>query len=418
VSERESEEPAPPDPVARRFRPLPPWVGPGTRLVHSGDRPDLNAGAVVPPIYQTSTFHYPEAFSEAKGFGETYLYSRMRNPTVEGPEEVLREIEGGESARLFASGMGAITATVLSLVKPGDRVVALADLYGGTVGLVKEMLPRFGVRAEMVGPAESRDPERALAGGARLVLLETPTNPVLRVHDLARWAAASHRSGALLVVDNTFASPINQHPLALGADLVVHSATKYLGGHSDLLAGAVVGARGLVDQIDAQHYLGAPLDPFAAFLLHRSLRTLALRVARHNENGRRVAEALAHHPAVARIHYPGWASAEEEAIASRQMRGRGGVLALSLRGGAPAVDRFLRGLRLVHVAASLGGVESLASVPRDTSHTHFTPEELAACGIDPGLVRISLGIEEPDDLVRDLSEALDAVEPSKPLPSR
>jgi cystathionine beta-lyase/cystathionine gamma-synthase len=392
----------------RRFRPLPPWAGPTTRLVHGGLRPDLNAGSVVPPIYQTSTFHYPAEHSEAAERGEVYLYSRNANPTVEGPEEVVRELEGGEAARLFGSGMGAIASTVLSLVNPGEEVVALSDLYGGTTELLHSLLPRFGVAVREVTDSDARAPEAVVSNSTRLVCLESPTNPLLRVHDIVRWARAANSVGAILVVDNTFATPINQNPLALGADLVIHSATKYLGGHSDLLAGVVVGASRFVDQIDPKRVLGSPLDPFAAFLLQRSLKTLELRMARHNTAGRAVADAIARHPAVARLHYPGRASEEDEAIATRQMRGRGGMVALSLRGGAPAVERFLNHLQIVEVAASLGGVESLVSVPARTSHTHLRAEELAARGIDEGCVRLSLGIEEPDDLVRDLTEALDA----------
>jgi cystathionine beta-lyase/cystathionine gamma-synthase len=388
---------------------VPPWAGTTTRLVHGARRPDWNAGAVVPPIYQTSTFHFPADHSEGAERGGTYLYSRLENPTVEVAAELIRQLEGGEAVRLFGSGMGAITATVLSLVQPGDEVVAAGGLYGGTTDLVTELLPRFGVRVRALSDAAARSPESLLGPESRLVILESPTNPLLHVHDIERWSATCDRAGAMLLVDNTFATPINQTPLALGADLVVHSATKYLGGHSDLLAGALVGPQRLVGRVDAKGYFGAPLDPFAAYLLGRSLKTLALRVARQNENGARVAASVQSHRAVARVHYPGRASAEEESIAARQMRGRGGVVSLSLNGGAEAVDRFLRHLRFVHTAASLGGVESLASVPRATSHRHGRAEELRAAGIDDGLVRLSFGIEDPDDLVRDVTEALDAL---------
>ncbi len=410
MSDPPSSDPGSEGPKRRsRFEPLPPWVGPSTAVVHGGRRPDYNAGSVVPPIYQTSTFHWPADRSESSDRAEAYLYSRVRNPTVEVPTEVIRALEGGEDARLFGSGMGAITASVLSLLRSGDSVVALAGLYGGTTDFLTDHLPRFGVTVREVSDDAARDPVASVPPGTALVIVESPTNPLLRVHDLAQWAEAAHRAGALLLVDNTFATPINQNPLALGADLVVHSATKYLGGHSDLIAGAVVGSASLIQRIDAKSYLGAPLDPFAAFLLARGLKTLALRVARQNENGRRVAGAVRAHPAVARVHYPGWGSGEEEAVAARQMRGRGGMLSISLNGGAPAAERLLSSLRLVHPAASLGGVESLASVPRKTSHRHFTSEQLGERGIDEGLVRFSLGIEEPEDLVRDFTEALDRV---------
>ncbi|HKN07769.1 MAG TPA: aminotransferase class I/II-fold pyridoxal phosphate-dependent enzyme [Thermoplasmata archaeon] len=392
-----------------RFDPLPEWVGTSTRLVHGARRPEYNAGAVVPPIYQTSTYHFPASFSEAADRGGVYLYSRLANPTVEIPTEILRQLEGGEAARLFGSGMGAFTSLLLSLLKSGDEVVALDVLYGGTLAILTDLLPQFGVSVRFVSDREAREPEALLTERTRIAWLESPTNPLLNVHDLARWGKACDSRGTILVVDNTFASPINQNPLALGADLVVHSATKYLGGHSDLVAGAIVGPTDLLSRIDAKGDIGASLDPFAAFLLGRSLKTLALRIARHNENGRKVAEALATHPLVRRVYYPGRASAEEEAIASRQMQGRGGMVTVSLVGGAEVAERFLRRLRFVHSAASLGGVESLASVPAITSHRHLSAEERARRGIDDGLVRLSLGIEDPEDLVRDMTEALDSL---------
>jgi cystathionine gamma-synthase len=412
-------EPIPP--AGRRrgapFDPLPEWAGVATRLVHGTRRPEWNSGAVVGPIYQTSTFHFPAAHSESVGRGGLYLYSRLENPTLEGPTETIRRLEGGEEARLFSSGMGAISATILSLVRSGDEVVALQDLYGGTIDLLTELLPRFGVRVRWVTSAEAQEPERVVRPGTRLVWLESPTNPTLSVVDLRRWADVADDAGAVLAVDNTFATPINQNPLALGADLVVHSATKYLAGHSDVLAGAVVGPSALVERIDAKGFLGSSPDPFAAFLLARSLKTLSLRVARQNENGLRVAEALARHPAVRRVYYPGRNGPGEEAIAARQMRGRGGILSLSLRGGPSAVDPFLRHLHFVHVASSLGSVESLASVPAITSHRHLSSEELSERGIDGSMVRLSLGVEESDDLVRDLTESLDALveRPAAPL---
>ncbi|HTT16283.1 MAG TPA: aminotransferase class I/II-fold pyridoxal phosphate-dependent enzyme [Thermoplasmata archaeon] len=403
--------------AGRRFRPLPEWAGAATRLVHGGTLPDLNAGAVIPPVYLTSTFRYPAAFSEARERGDVHLYSREGNPTVEGPAELLRQLEGGEAARLFASGMGAIAGTILSLVRSGDTVVASDTLYGGTVALLRETVPGFGVRVRWLNSAEAAEPESSITGPVRLAVVETPTNPTLRVLDLRRWAEATHRAGGLLLVDNTFASPINQRPIALGADLVVHSATKYLGGHSDLIAGALVGSAPLLARIDPKHHLGAPLDPFVAFLLHRSLKTLQLRVERQNRSGAAVVAALEREPGVLRVDYPGRASPAEEAIAARQMCGRGGMLALTLEGGRPVVARFLEALRIFDVAASLGGVESLVSVPRETSHRVFSDEELAARGISDGMVRLSLGIEETEDLVRDLREAIAHARgsPSPPL---
>ncbi|MCI4344296.1 MAG: aminotransferase class I/II-fold pyridoxal phosphate-dependent enzyme [Thermoplasmata archaeon] len=390
------------------FEPLPEWVGLSTRLVHGARRPDLNAGAVVPPIYQTSTYHYPAEFSEANGRGDVHLYTRGDNPTHEVAEELLRQSEGAEAAAVFASGMGAISGTLLTFLKAGDEVVVLDDLYGGTRRLFSDLLPGLGIRVRWVHTVRPDDPSGSVAGSPKIVFLETPSNPVLHVHDLEAWSSAADRAGALLVVDNTFATPVNQNPLAHGADLVVHSATKYLGGHSDLVAGAVVGPSELVDRVRVGTLnLGSTLDPFAAFLLARGMRTLSLRVARQNLNGERAVESLAAHPRVRRVDYPGRASAEEEAAARRQMRGRGGLLAVTVDGGSEGVRRFLHALRLVHVASSLGGVESLASSPSETSHRHLSADERSRLGIEPGTVRLALGIEEPDDLVRDLTEALD-----------
>ncbi|MFG1530029.1 MAG: aminotransferase class I/II-fold pyridoxal phosphate-dependent enzyme [Thermoplasmata archaeon] len=390
-----------------RFDPLPEWVGPATRLIHGARRPDRNAGAVVPPLYTSTTYRFPPEFSPAEPRDPPYLYAREGHPTAEPPAELIRQLEGAEAARLFGSGMGALAATFQSLVRTGDEVVAFADIYGGTRTLLTELEGALGIRVRWVTPDETRRPGDLVGPATRLVFLETPSNPLLTVHDIRAWASEADSAGALLIVDNTFATPVNQRPLSLGADLVVHSATKYLGGHSDLMAGVVVGPQGIIDRIDRHHTLGSVPDPWSAYLLHRSLKTLSLRVARQNENARAVATALRRHPAVERVYYPGWNSAEEEAVASRQMTGRGGMVAFDLRGGPTAVRRFLHRLRFVEVASSLGGVESLVSVPRETSHRGLGASERSRLGIGEGLVRLSLGIEETADLLRDLAEALE-----------
>jgi cystathionine gamma-synthase len=401
------------EPPLRLRRPkLPDWVGPTTRLLHGGRMPDLNAGAIVPPIYQTSTFQFPEAFSEAASAGQVHLYTREANPTLETVEEMVRGLEGAKEARVFSSGMGAIACSLLSMLRSGDEVVALEDLYGGTLNLLSQLLPNLGIKVSWVDHSAARSPEKVVPRGTRTVIIESPTNPLLRVHDIRAWADAAEAAGAQLIVDNTFATPLNQQPLKLGADLVIHSATKYLGGHSDLIAGVVAGNTELVRGIDeTRTSVGAVLDPLAGFLLARGLKTLPVRVARQNESGRRVSEALAAHPKVEAVHYPGRASAVEEEVARRQMSGRGGVLSIVVKGGNDAAQRFLRRLRLIHVASSLGGVESLASVPSETSHRRLSESELARRGISEGLVRLSLGIEETEDLLRDLVEALEGTPP-------
>lgn len=395
---------------SRRFEPLPEWVGPSTRLQHGARRPEWNAGSVVPPIYQTTTYHFPAELSEARERGEVNLYSRYSNPTAQDAAELIRGLEGGDAAALFASGMGATSTALWALLRPGDRVVALESLYGGTAELLKRLVGPWGVRVDWVDDRAARDPAAAVPDGTRLVLIESPTNPCLHVHDIAAWATAAHAHGALLFVDSTFATPINQTPLALGADLVMHSATKFLGGHADLLAGALVGPAPLLSTIGEAHaVLGAAIDPFGAFLLTRGLRTLAVRVPRQNESARALAGWLREHPKVRRVNYPGFADAAEEAIAARQMRGRGGVLSFEVAGGHPAARRVMAALRFVHPASSLGGVESLASLPVETSHVHATPQLRERCGIEPGLIRLSVGLEEVDDLCRDLAAALDAI---------
>jgi cystathionine gamma-synthase len=403
-------EPEAPSARPRRptFDPLPEWVAPATRLIHADRRPERNAGAVVFPIYQTSTFHYPAEFSEAQDGGSVYMYTRMSNPTLEGVAEVVRQLEGAEAARVYGSGMGALATPLFTFLRPGDEVIALEDLYGGSLDLLGELLPRFGVRVRFISHEAAGRPEELFSASTKMAIVESPTNPLLRVVDIARWARAADAAGALLLVDNTFATPINQNPIALGADLVLHSGTKYLGGHADLLAGAIAGPRGLLEKVDATHHvLGAVLDPFAAFLLLRGLRTLGVRVARQNSTGAGVAAALRNHPKVRSVFYPGAASPDEERIASLQMRGRGGMVSVVVAGGADGAQRFLRQLKLVHVASSLGSVESLASRPADTSHRHLSVKERERRGIDEGLVRLSLGLEEESDLVRDLTDALD-----------
>lgn len=400
---------AEPRPAKRRFDALPEGAGPGTVLQHGARRPDWNAGAVVPPIYQTVTYHYPAPVSEAAERGDLHVYSRYTNPTVQDAAELVRTLEGGEAAALFASGMGATSTALWALLRPGDRVVALEGMYGGTTRLLSELVAPWGVRVDWVDDRRAADPDAVVPEGTRLVLIESPSNPCLRVHDIAAWAGAAHARGAQLFVDSTFGTPINQNPLALGADLVMHSATKYLGGHADLLGGALVGPRPILDRIaDAHAVLGAAIDPFAAFLLTRGLRTLDVRVRRQNESGRLLADWLRGHPSVRRVNYPGSASPEQERIAARQMRGRGGVLSFTVAGGRPAARRVLEALRLVHAASSLGGVESLASLPVETSHVHAAPELLERCGIEPGMVRLSVGLEDVDDLRRDLDQALRA----------
>jgi cystathionine gamma-synthase len=323
-------------------------------------------------------------------------------------EEKVRVLEGAEAAASMASGMAAISNTIFSLVRPGDRIVTVKDTYGGTNQLVREFLPRINVTCRLCNTTDFAALEAEIADGCKLLYLETPTNPTLKVIDIERLARKGHEVGAIVVTDNTFATPVNQRPLQLGSDLVIHSASKYLGGHADALGGIVCGNRGLIRHIF--HYreiTGAALDPFAAYLLLRGLKTLALRVQRQNESAMKIAQFLEGHPAVSQVFYPGLSSHLQHEIARKQMPGGfGGMLSFVLHGGYEQVKKFLPRLKFAHRAANLGAVETIVGPPATTSHVEVSAADRAAMGIPETLVRYSVGIEDVDDLVADLSQAL------------
>lgn len=387
-------------------------LGPGTRAVWGGEAPAAAGAPTQVPVVHSVAFGYrdlDEWLAVARGERAGHIYSRNTNPTVAVLEAKLRELEGGEAAVSFASGMAAISNTLFALLKPGDRVVSVQDTYGGTNKIFIEFLPRFNIAVELCATADHAAIERAIAGGCRMVYLETPTNPTVKVLDLERLCRAAHRHGAVAVVDNTFATPVNQQPLALGADLAIHSATKFLGGHADALGGVACGRRDLIEAIyHFREINGAALDPMAAYLLLRGMKTLALRVQQQNQSALAIARYLRAHPAVEQVFYPGLDSHPGHATAARQMRGFGGVLSFAPRGGWPAVARLLPRLRLAHLAANLGSVETVAGPPATTSHVESSPEERAACGIPEALIRYSVGIEETGDLIADLRQALEA----------
>ena len=382
--------------------------GPGTRAVHG--RHGARSGPLVPPIAQSSTFAFASSAEMRRyldGDPDLYLYTRYANPTLRELEETLAELEGAEAGLVLASGMAAMSTAVLSLVRAGDEVLASASLYGGTMKLLSELLARFSVSARFVPPADLARVDQLAGDTSRLLILESPTNPTLDVLDLQAVCEAAHARRLAVVVDNTFATPIVQRPLALGADLVMHSLTKALAGHSDLIGGALVGSRARVDAARAtMKILGGCLDPHAAFLALRGLRTLHLRVERQSRNALALARHFEGHPALVRVHYPGLESHPGHAIARRQMAPFGGIVSFELRGGLEAAERFYDRLQLVARAASLGGVESLASLPVHTSHHGLDLAALRAAGIEPGLVRLSIGIEDEADLVADLEQAL------------
>jgi cystathionine gamma-lyase len=372
-----------------------------TRAIHAGQDADPATGATVVPIYATSTYT-----QRAPGQHKGYEYSRSGNPTRTALETCLASLEGGERGLAFASGLAASTA-VLSVLRPGDEVVAAADLYGGTYRLLERVFKPWGLNANYTDDPSPEGFARLIGPKTKLVWVETPTNPLLQILDIAALAELAHRAGALLAVDNTFASPYLQQPISLGADLVVHSTTKYLGGHSDVVGGAVVGRRDLLAPIAFyQNAAGGVPGPFDAYLTLRGLKTLELRMQRHCANARRLAAWLAEQPRVERVYYPGLPAHPGHELARRQMRDFGGMVSLRLKGGAEAARRFLTGTRLFSLAESLGGVESLVCHPATMTHASIPAEVRLARGVDEGLIRLSVGVEDVDDLQEDLRRAL------------
>lgn len=389
-------------------------IGLGTRAVWSGERGERWAGATQVPVALSVSFGYEtveEWLEVALGRRAGHIYSRNTNPTVAAFEEKIRDLEGAEAATSFSSGMAAVSNTLFTLLSPGDRVVSVKDTYGGTNKLFVEFLPRFQIEVALCDSTDHDAIEAAVAQGCRLLYLESPTNPTVKIADIARLSTAAHRGGTLVVVDNTLATPLNQRPLSLGADLVIHSATKFLGGHADALGGAVCGPKDLVSRIyHFREINGACLEPMSAYLLLRGMKTLHLRVQRQNENALRIARFLEKHLRVAKVFYPGLGSHQNHEIATRQMSGFGAVLSFALHGGFDAVKAFLPRLRYANLAANLGAVETVAGPPATTSHVESTPEERAASGIPEALIRYSAGIEDVEDLIADLGQALDSLE--------
>ncbi len=382
--------------------------GLSTRCVHAGEALDAQGG-IHAPLYNHSTFGFhstSDLLDVVEGRREGNLYTRYGlNPTIRSVERKLADLENGEDAYAFSSGMAAEAATFLAYLKTGDHVVCIGDVYGGTFDLLGTNLPGLGIETTFLLANEADRVASALTDRTKMVFFETPTNPTLDVIDIAAVAQAAKAAGALTVVDNTFATPVNQNPLDLGADLVVHSATKYLGGHSDLTGGAVIGSKQLLEPIWTwRKNLGQMMAPEVAFLLSRSIRTLVVRVRAQNTTARQVAEFLATHPRVRRVNYPGLEGGSE--VARRQMRDFGGMLSFVHDGGATETAVVVDRLRIFSIAASLGGVESLVTQPITTTHHGMSAEERARRGIVDGMVRLSCGLEDATDLVDDLAQAL------------
>jgi len=377
-------------------------LGLSTRAVHGTPHTPSPRNPISSPIVQSSTF------TNAVGSADEVLYTRYgNNPNQMSLARRLAALEGAEAAIFLGSGMGATALAHLAILAPGDHLVSSDWIYGGTRRLFQGQFGRLGIEVSFVDPANPRGWKRHVKSNTRAVFVETPTNPLMRIIDLEPLAALCHTEGIALIVDSTFASPVNLRPIEFGADVVIHSATKYLNGHSDVIAGAVAGTEEVVEEVrQLMHVWGPALDPHAAWLVERGLKTLDVRMARHNANGLAFAEWAAGVAAFARVHYPGLPSHPDHATAALQLDGFGGMVSVELDGGAAAAERMLRRLRIAQHAPSLGGVETLVSEPRLTSHAALTPDQRAAQGIADGLVRVSLGIEDVEDVIADFTRAL------------
>jgi cystathionine beta-lyase/cystathionine gamma-synthase len=384
--------------------------GLSTELIHRGEDVPMRADSVGVPIYATTTFLFDSA-DELRRYQEgkvdKYLYSRYANPTVVVTEQKLAALDRAEAALAFASGMAASSTLMLTFLKPGDELLCSAAIYGGTFHLINDVLTKLQVGVRFATLDEFEHPASLMGPRTRLCWVESPINPTLRCLDVARVARACKEAGVLSVVDNTFASPINQQPLALGVDLAMQSATKYLNGHSDVTAGVICGSRALLKKVDLmRRYLGGVLDPAAAFALARGLKTLPLRMERHNATAGHVARFLAGDRRVARVFYPGLASHPDHEIARTQMSGFGGMVTFEVPGGLEGAARVFDRLQVIRRATSLGGVDSLVSLPVLTSHYNYSDEDLRRAGVTAGMLRVSIGLEDEVDLIEDLDQAL------------
>jgi len=390
---------------------------PETAAVRGASDLEKRNGPVAPEIYQTSTFEVADNEEQIRVTTTDRYYTRWGNPTITLAEQTLAALEGTEAALVFASGMGAITTTILALLKTGDHIVAQRDVYGGVARFFAEWLPKLGIETTLVDTTEYEQHQRAIRPNTRLLYLESPTNPSLRIVDMKKTASLAKQRGLISMIDSTFGTPINQHPAEYGIDLVMHSGTKYLSGHADLTCGVVCGRRELIDEIgETRKTLGNCMDPHAAWLLIRGLKTLAVRVARQNENALRVAQFLEQHAKVRRVHYPFLKSHAQYATAREQMSGGSGMVTFEVEGSGDDARRVSEAMRMFTLATSLGGVESLVSIPVLTSHAMISAELREKMGVNEQMVRLSVGIESVDDLIEDLERALEIVKARVTVP--
>ena len=386
-------------------------MGQQTDLIHCGERPEPSGSkALTTPIYETATFVFDSARDVERyqdGSLAAYLYSRYENPTLVAAEAKVAAADGAETSLLFSSGMAATSTALISLLKAGDEVVCASAIYGGTFHLIEHLLSGLGIARRFVSLEQLASPATVIGPKTKIVWFESPINPTLRCVDIRSIVAACRAAGVLSGIDNTFASPVNQQPLAMGVDLSMQSATKYLNGHSDVTGGVLSGSRALLGPIGkTRRLLGGVMDPMPAYALSRGLKTLPLRVARHNSNAMTVARFLETHPAVERVYYPGLESHPDHAIAKKQMTGFGGMVCVDVKGGQAGAYRVFDKLGVIKRAASLGGVESLCSLPILTSQYGLTDDELEKAGVTRGMMRLSVGLEDPEDLIADLGQAL------------
>ena len=383
---------------------------PETKAVRGASDLDKKNGPMATPIYQTSTFEVADNDEQLRVTPTDHFYTRYGNPTNTVAERTIAQLEGVDAALTFASGMGAITTTIMALLKSGDHIVAQRDIYGGATKFFTQWLPKMGIETTLVGTTEYEQHARAVRPNTKLLYIESPTNPAVRVVDLKRVASLARQHNLLSMIDATFGTPINQRPSEFGIDLIMHSGTKYLAGHSDLICGVVAGSSHLIEKIHSTRTtLGNCMDPHASWMLIRGLKTLAVRVARQNENALRVAQFLSQHAKVGCVHYPFLKSHPQYAIAREQMSGGGGMVSFEVAGTGDDARRLTESLRLFTLAPSLGGVESLVSIPVLTSHAMISASERQKMGVTEQMIRLSVGIENADDLIADLEHALEAV---------
>lgn len=388
-------------------------LGFGSKAIHGGNFKDLNAGALATPIYATSTFIFDSAEQGGRRFAleeEGYIYSRLGNPTTKVVEDKIAILEGAEACAAAASGMGAISSALWSALKAGDHIVASDTLYGCTFALLNHGLPRFGVEVDFVDITDPENVRKAMKPNTKIVYLETPANPTLKISDIRKISEIAHQNKDCMVfVDNTFCTPFIQRPLTLGADVVVHSATKYLNGHGDVVAGFVAGSNEFITQVKLfgiKDMTGSVLSPFDAFLIGRGLKTLEIRMKQHCANAEKVAKFLEGHKAIDKVYYPGLDSFEQKELAASQMNLPGAMIAFELKGGVEEGKKLLNSLRMIKLAVSLGDAETLIEHPASMTHSPYTKEEREASGISDGLVRLSVGLESVDDIINDLNESL------------